>query len=207
MLTFTDAARQQILAFMEGHYSDEPALRIALAVGASPLAPEFEFSLVEADDREADDTVVDGNGFDVYLTRAASEAIEGSTVDYVERPNEAGFEIQKPPAGAPDGADAGSDASAAPPPEGPIADRVQHVIETRINPGIATHGGRIALMDVQDTVVILEMSGGCQGCGMAQVTLRQGVERMIKAAVPEVTEIRDSTDHASGANPYYQAAP
>lgn len=204
MLTFTDAARQQILAFMEGHYAEEPALRIALVGGSSPLAPEFEFSLAEADDRDTDDAVVEGPGFNVYLARGTPEAIEGSTVDYVERPDEAGFEIRKATAGATDGAPA--EPAPAPPPEGPIAERVQHVIETRINPGIAMHGGQITLVEVKDTVVILEMSGGCQGCGMAQVTLRQGVERMIKAAVPEVTEIRDTTDHASGANPYYEAA-
>lgn len=203
MLTFTDAARQQILAFMEGHYSEEPALRIALAGDSSPLAPEFEFSLVEADDRDTDDTVVGGPGFNVYLAGGTPEAIQGSTVDYVERPNEAGFEIRKAPAGAADIAPAEPAPS---PPDGPIAERVQHVIETRINPGIAMHGGQITLVDVKDTVIILEMSGGCQGCGMAQVTLRQGVERMIKAAVPEVTEIRDATDHASGASPYYEAA-
>jgi Fe/S biogenesis protein NfuA len=205
MLTFTAAAREQILAYMEGHYAEDPALRIALAGGSSPLAPEFEFSLVEADDREADDAVVDGGGFPVYLASGASESIEGGTIDYVVRPHEAGFEVRKPPAGAPQAAPERGEAPSAPP-TGPVAERVQHVIEPRINPGIAMHGGRITLVDVQDSVVFLQMSGGCQGCGMAQVTLKQGVERMIKDAVPEITEIRDVTDHGAGTNPYFQAS-
>jgi Fe/S biogenesis protein NfuA len=191
MLSFTDRAQSQLRAFMEQHYSDEPALRIELA-GGSPLAPEYEFSLVEASDRELNDVVVDADGIKVLLDRRSAAVIEGATIDFVERGGVSGFEIRN---GQPE-------AHAAP--AGPLAERVRTVIDTRINPAVAMHGGHIALVDVQDSVVFLQMSGGCQGCGMAQVTLKQGVERMIKDAVPEVTEIRDVTDHAAGANPYFQ---
>jgi Fe-S cluster biogenesis protein NfuA len=81
---------------------------------------------------------------------------------------------------------------------------VERVLATRVNPGVSTHGGRVELVDVKGTSVYLRLSGGCQGCGAANVTLRQGIEKAIKAQLPEVTEIVDVTDHASGKTPYYK---
>ena len=83
--------------------------------------------------------------------------------------------------------------------------KVQELIETMINPAVASHGGYVELIDVQDSRVYLQMGGGCQGCGAADVTLKSGIERLIKEEIPEVTEVLDTTDHASGANPYYTA--
>jgi Fe/S biogenesis protein NfuA len=84
-----------------------------------------------------------------------------------------------------------------------LRDRVQELIDTSINPAVAGHGGYIELLDVKDNTVYLRMGGGCQGCGAADVTLKAGIERMIFEEVPEVTEVLDVTDHASGSNPYY----
>jgi Fe/S biogenesis protein NfuA len=81
--------------------------------------------------------------------------------------------------------------------------KVQDVIDNMINPAVAGHGGFVELVDVQDKRVYLMMGGGCQGCGAADITLKAGIERLIKEEVPEVEEILDTTDHASGANPYY----
>ncbi|HMH51996.1 MAG TPA: NifU family protein [Candidatus Acidoferrum sp.] len=81
--------------------------------------------------------------------------------------------------------------------------KVQELIDTMINPAIAGHGGFVDLVDVQDNRVYLQMGGGCQGCGAADVTLKSGIERLIKDELPEVTEVLDTTDHASGTNPYY----
>jgi len=83
---------------------------------------------------------------------------------------------------------------------------VQHLLDTEINPSVASHGGYIDLLDVSDGVAFIHMGGGCQGCGMAEVTLGQGVRVAIMQRFPEITEVRDTTDHAQGANPYYQAA-
>jgi NFU1 iron-sulfur cluster scaffold homolog, mitochondrial len=84
--------------------------------------------------------------------------------------------------------------------------RVQDVLDEMINPGVASHGGFVELVDVQDDNVFIRMGGGCQGCGAADQTLRMGVERLIRENVPQVREIFDTTDHASGMNPYYQAS-
>jgi NFU1 iron-sulfur cluster scaffold homolog, mitochondrial len=84
--------------------------------------------------------------------------------------------------------------------------RVAALFDEQVNPMVARHGGRVELIDVQDAVVMLRMGGGCQGCGMADVTLRQGIEGMLAQHVPEVRGIVDITDHAQGANPYFQAS-
>jgi Fe-S cluster biogenesis protein NfuA len=89
------------------------------------------------------------------------------------------------------------------PPADEIRNRVQQVLDTRINPAVASHGGVVGLIDVQGNTVYIQLGGGCQGCGMADVTLKQGIEVEIRAAVPEVGEILDTTDHAAGRNPYF----
>ena len=81
--------------------------------------------------------------------------------------------------------------------------RVQEVLDEMINPGVASHGGYVELLDVQDDNVFIRMGGGCQGCGAADVTLKMGIERLIRDQVPQVREIFDTTDHASGQNPFY----
>jgi len=105
-------------------------------------------------------------------------------------------------------------AKATPPPGGgagavdddALYEQVAKVFEEQVNPMVARHGGRVELIDVQDAVVMLRMGGGCQGCGMADVTLRQGIEGMLGQLVPEVRGIVDITDHTSGSNPYFQAS-
>ncbi len=87
-----------------------------------------------------------------------------------------------------------------------LYDKVSIVFDTRINPMVARHGGHVDLIDVQDAVVMLRLQGGCQGCGMADVTLRQGIEATLKQVTPEVRGIVDVTDHSSGSNPYFAAA-
>ena len=88
----------------------------------------------------------------------------------------------------------------------PLAEGVQRLLDEEVNPSVANHGGHIDLLDVTDGVAFIHMGGGCQGCGMAEVTLGQGVRTTILEAFPEIHEVRDTTDHAQGANPYYQAA-
>ena len=84
-----------------------------------------------------------------------------------------------------------------------IKERVQELLDNSINPAVASHGGHVQLIDVKDNVAYIQMGGGCQGCGAADVTLKMGIERMIKEEIPEIQEILDTTDHASGQNPYY----
>jgi len=99
-----------------------------------------------------------------------------------------------------------------PPPEIPegellaasvLREKVQQILDDQINPGVASHGGYVELLDVKDDNIFIRMGGGCQGCGAADVTLKMGIERLIRDQVPQVREIFDTTDHASGQNPFY----
>ena len=84
--------------------------------------------------------------------------------------------------------------------------KVQDLIDNMINPAVAGHGGFVQLVDVKHNKVYLQMGGGCQGCGAADVTLKQGIEKAIRSLAPAVGEILDTTDHAAGRNPYYAPA-
>lgn len=88
---------------------------------------------------------------------------------------------------------------------GPLVDRVQQVIANQVNPAIASHGGGAELISIDGTIAYLRLYGGCQGCGLAQVTLKQGIERIILESIPELSQVVDVTDHASGDNPYYES--
>jgi Fe-S cluster biogenesis protein NfuA len=92
------------------------------------------------------------------------------------------------------------------PPAEEIRGKVQQVLDTDVNPAVASHGGNVQLVDVRENNISIRMGGGCQGCGMAHMTLRHGVETAIRRSVPEVGVIQDATDHASGRNPYFPSA-
>ena len=89
--------------------------------------------------------------------------------------------------------------------DGPLVDRVQQVLSEQVNPAIASHGGGAELVSIDGTIAYLRLFGGCQGCGLAQVTLKQGIERIILESIPELSQVVDVTDHASGEDPYYQS--
>lgn len=87
-----------------------------------------------------------------------------------------------------------------------VKERVQKILDEMINPAIAGHGGWVDLLDVKDNNVYVRLGGGCQGCGMVNVTLKQGIEATIREEVPQIAGVIDTTDHAGGSNPYYQPA-
>jgi Fe/S biogenesis protein NfuA len=191
-IAFTDAAREQIRGFIEEDEETDLAVRVRVR-NPSPVSPEYEMALIESGERESEDEVFDGGGFDVVVDPESARILGGTEVDWVDSLDGSGFQFTNPnikPLGTE-------------PLSGPLADRVQQVLEQRINPGIAMHGGAVSLVDIRDNVVYLRMSGGCQGCGMASVTLTQGIKQVLQEAVPEIVEIRDVTDHASGTNPYF----
>lgn len=194
MLSFTDEARKRVLSFIERE-STPVALRVAVQPG-SPLAPHYELSLVDEWEKRDDDTVVELDGFKVYVDPDSAEKLEDATVDWIETVEGGGFQVESPNI-KPIGSER---------PTGELAERIAQVIETRINPAVAMHGGRIALVDVRDNVVYVQLGGGCQGCGLATVTLKQGIERMLREAFPEIVDVVDVTDHARGSNPYYEQA-
>lgn len=191
MIHFTDTAKRHVVSYLEQETA-ELAVRIEV-LDSSPLAPRYDLALISDEERTPEDRTFDLDGFRVVVPPGSVDLLEGATVDWVESMAGSGFKVHSPNL-RPIGVEA---------PTGDLADRVRQVIDTQVNPSIAAHGGAVSLVDVRDTVVYLKMSGGCQGCGMAAVTLSQGIRRILGEAVPEITDIQDVTNHAAGANPYY----
>jgi Fe-S cluster biogenesis protein NfuA len=86
-----------------------------------------------------------------------------------------------------------------------LADRVRAVLDAEVNPVVATHGGRVTLVEVDQGWVRIRLEGGCQGCSLAEVTVRQGIEPLLRARVPEVVGLADVTDHEAGTEPFFSA--
>ena len=87
-----------------------------------------------------------------------------------------------------------------------VKQKVQKILDEMINPAVAGHGGFVELLDVKENWVYLMLGGGCQGCGMVNVTLKHGIEATLKEEIPQIAGVIDQTDHAGGTNPYYQPA-
>ena len=192
MVTITEVAQQKIIELTAKSESPVKGLRVAANV-VSPVKVDFRMAFLGEDYEGSGDEVIEFDGFDVYIDAESSLHVHEATIDYVDGLMGSGFKIDAPPKRPLDLS-------------GPLVEKIQTVIEQQINPAVASHGGYVSLIDVKENVVFLEMGGGCQGCGQANVTLKQGIEVMIKEAVPEVEEIYDVTEHAAGKTPYYQSA-
>lgn len=191
MVTFTDGAKAHVVAFL-AEESEPLAVRIEV-LDSSPLAPQYDLALIEDSEKESGDQVYEQGGFEVVVPQSSVDLLQGATVDWVESMQGSGFKVENPNI-VPIGEGLA---------EGPLADRVKQVIEMQVNPAIASHGGSVTLVEVREDVVYLEMMGGCQGCGMAAVTLAQGIRRIIMENVPDVRDIVDVTNHDAGVSPYY----
>lgn len=189
MLTITDSAKKKFISLLEAEEESGQALRVAVK-GRGPGGFRYELGFVGEDDKGAEDIVIDAGGLRVFIDPESAPKLQGATVDFVDGITESGFRIDNPNSGW----------------DNPKAAVVQQVIDNQINPAVASHGGHVTLLDVKDDIAYIALGGGCQGCGMADVTLKQGIEVMIKEAVPEIRQIVDTTDHAGGSNPYYQPA-
>ncbi len=192
---FTTLAKDKVLRFMQMQENESLAVRIQVA-SPSPLDPRYEITMIEPGEKCAEDLVFDGYGFEVVMEPESAKLLEGARVDWIETLTDSGFKVENPNL-APIGSK---------PLEGPLADRVRQAIDQFVNPGVAQHGGQVTLVEVRDKIVYLEMGGGCQGCGMASVTLSQGIERILQEQVPEIEGIEDVTNHGDGENPYISAS-
>jgi len=195
VIEFTEEAKERVLGFIEQEGEAELAVRIAVK-NSSPFAPEYDLLLIEPDEVKDEDRAFDQDGFTLYADPHSLDFLEGATVDWVSTLQQSGFKIENPNV-KPLGSE---------PPEGDLAEQVEKVLEEQINPGVAQHGGQVSLVDIRDNVVYLRMGGGCQGCGMASVTLTQGIKRALREAVPQIEGVEDVTDHSAGDNPYYDPA-
>jgi Fe/S biogenesis protein NfuA len=161
----------------------------------------YDLSLQPLADALPDAHVQDLGRIAVVIPAASVEPLRGATLDRQGDLATGGLVISnRAPASPAIGAPPTTDLS------GDIAQRLMQVLEEQINPAIASHGGSAELVAVEADTAYLRLGGGCVGCGMVSVTLRQGIEVALREAVPVITRVIDVTDHASGTNPYYEAA-
>ncbi len=186
-INVTDTARQKFVEFLEAEAEDGLAIRLCVA-GRGPRGLNYQLDVVNEADEAGRHVVVDQGAFRMLVDPASAEQLDGVEIDFLQRGLESGFHFENPNSQW----------------QSPTAQAVQAVIDNQINPGIAGHGGFVSLLDVKGSTAYVSLGGGCHGCGMADVTLKQGIEVAIKSAVSEIEEVLDTTDHASGKNPYYQ---
>jgi Fe/S biogenesis protein NfuA len=189
MVTITEAAQEQINGLLQDEERQGLALRLAVT-GRRPGGFQYKLGFVREDEKAADDVLIDLGTFKVLIDAESVPNLEGATLDFQEDEMQSGFKINNPHSGWTD----------------PKAIAIQKLLDEHINPAVADHGGYVVLLDVQGDIAYVALGGGCQGCGMADVTLKQGIEALITEEVPGISQVIDSTDHASGTNPYYQPA-
>ncbi len=204
---FTEAAHRKLLELLEARgASERGALRI-MVKNPGLGRPDYGMALEEQGEPRPDDTLILVDGLRVLIDERSIPEVNEALVDFVDDPLRPGFTVEAPSQYAPP-----TPPPLAPPPDleldlsDPLAAAVQHVIDHQVNPAIAAHGGQVTLVAVRDATAYVQLSGGCQGCAMAAVTLKQGVEQLIRHLVPQIREVVDVTDHSSGSNPYFTAA-
>ncbi len=201
LLRITDEAREKVIGFREQSEDPERQAMWVEITGVSGGEFSYNMSLRPADDAAPGDHVLEEDGLTIVVPAASADKVRGATIEWSDDLFQAGLKLVGMKTPSP------SIAGQAPPDlSGPVAQRVLRVLEEQVNPAIASHGGRADLVAVDEGAAYLRLSGGCQGCGLASVTLNQGIEVAIRDAVPEIGQVVDVTDHASGTNPYFEAA-
>lgn len=196
ILTVTETAVTKILELREAE--DEPA-GLALRVAITGMrGPEYTYDLTFEPVAEATETdvVYQQGELPVMIPADSMDSLQGATLDLPSTDGQGGLVLRNP--NRPDPL-AGVDLDLT----GSTAEKVQQLLDQQINPGLAAHGGFAQLKGIDGDKVYVLMGGGCQGCAVSAMTLREGIAASITAAIPEITEVIDVTDHDAGENPYY----
>jgi Fe/S biogenesis protein NfuA len=186
-LTVTPEARAKIDGVRTFNDFPDAVLRVRVLAKEGPRF-RYEIALEDPRDRSDDDLALEDDGLTLVVDARSAPDLAGATIDLDPAVTGGALRIDNPNEGWQD----------------PVARAVQDVLDRQINPGVGSHGGMVTLVDVRDGTAYLRLGGGCQGCAAVDVTLRQGVETAIRAAVPAILAIEDVTDHAAGMSPYYQ---
>jgi Fe/S biogenesis protein NfuA len=198
VLTVTAPAQEKILELRA--QEDDPdtlGLRIEVTgVQGVEYTYDLTFDPVAEADEAAGDLIEAQGDLPVIIPGASVDSLRGATLDLPTTNGQQGLVLRNP--NRPDPL-SGMHIELS----GSTEDKVRQLLDGQINPALAMHGGFAALERVEDDVVYVTMGGGCQGCAVSAMTLREGIARSIKEAIPEVSEVIDDTDHALGENPYY----
>ncbi len=168
-------------------------IRIFVSEPGTPNA-ETCIAYCRPGEEQDDDTQVPYEGFTAYLEDRSEKYLVDAVVEFREDRMGGQLTIKAPNARVPN-VDADS----------PLEDRINYILYNEINPGLASHGGQVTLVEiVEESVAVLQFGGGCQGCAAVDITLKQGVEKSLVERIPELTEVRDVTDHTVTENAYYR---
>ena len=185
----TPAAQAKIEAVRAKSGHPDACLRIAIA-GRRSGQFVYELDLVAPEEAPATDLRIGTPDLGLLIEPGSAANLDGAVIDLDPSALGGALRIDNPNEGWRD----------------PVSARIQEVLDRQINPSVAAHGGFVDLLEVRGPAAYVQLGGGCQGCAQVDVTLRQGIEVAIKAAVPQITEVIDVTDHAAGTNPYFQPA-
>jgi len=192
MITITETAQKYFTRLIAQQDEEDLGLRISVNQPGTPGA-SCDLQFCPVGQSMPDDLVVDFDSFKLYVARLSEKWLEEAQIDFEEDATGGQLTIKAP-----------GIKGSAPGDEAPLEERVNWLLLTEVNPALASHGGRVSLVEITERKeVVLQFGGGCHGCGMADVTLKQGIEQTLTRHLPEITAVKDATDHRSGSNPYY----
>lgn len=191
-ITITDAAQDYLADLLEKQNTPGIGIRIFITQPGTQYA-ETCIAYCKPGEEKPDDQPLGLKSFTAYIDAISQPFLEDALVDYATDRMGGQLTIKAPNAKVPMVNE-----------DSPLNERVDYYLQTEINPGLASHGGMVSLVDiVDDNVAVLRFGGGCQGCGQVDLTLKDGVERTLLERIPELTAVRDVTDHTNRENAYY----
>ena len=191
MIQISESAQTHFRRLIEREALPGLGVRLSALHPGTPRA-DVRLEFAEPGDLQGDEWSMDCEGFTLWLDASSVSFLDGAEIDYTQQQTGGQLQIRAPKI---KGVVPGEAAS--------LVERVRWVVEHEVNPQLAQHKGHVSVQEVTaEGVVILNFGGGCHGCGMADVTLKQGIEKTLLEKVPGVIAVRDATDHASGAAPY-----
>ena len=191
MIQISDTAQTHFRKLIEREALPGLGVRLA-AVYPGTARADVQLEFAEPGDLDGDEWAIDCEGFTLWLDASSVKFLDGAEIDFTTQATGGQLQIRAPKikGEAPDGSAS-------------LVERVRWLVEHEINPQLASHGGHVSVVEVTaEGVVVLRFGGGCHGCGMADVTLKQGIEKTLLQQVPGVTAVRDATDHDTGTAPY-----
>ncbi|MGE0622541.1 MAG: Fe-S biogenesis protein NfuA [Pseudomonadales bacterium] len=193
MIEISAGAQSYLRELLAKQQDENVGIRVFVAQPGTPHA-ETCIAYCRPGEEQAGDLPVAYDGFTAWFEERSMPYLEGAVVDYQQDQMGGQLTIKAPNARVPQvGADA------------PLEDRINYVLYNEINPGLAAHGGMVTLVEiVEDNVAVLQFGGGCQGCAAVDITLKNSVERSLLEQIPDLTAIRDVTDHSLTENAYYR---
>lgn len=190
-LTITESAQDYLAELLAKQDSEVLGVRMFINQPGTPKA-ETCIAYCRADDKRGDDMLVEYGKFTAYIERRSIPFLEDALVDFAKDRMGGQLTIKAPNAKLPK---VGEDS--------PLEDRVNYLLYNEVNPSLAAHGGEVSLVEITpDDIAILKFGGGCQGCGMVDVTLKQGIEKTLLESIPELKGVRDITDHTDRSHAY-----